>query len=219
MPLPVFPAGAVASAALRRSSKITILSPTGGRAAMSDSGSRSADRFIYDAVRDADLFDGILSKRIVAFVIDAVLIVALMVPAAMIVGIFGIVTLGIGWLLFSPLFAIVALGYVALTLGGRGSATFGMRIAGIEIRTWSGQRMFPLLAILHAVIFWISVSVLTPLILLVGLFTARRQLLHDLLLGVVALNSDALRRRRLTPLPFGFAPLGIMLARLMFPGS
>jgi uncharacterized RDD family membrane protein YckC len=162
---------------------------------MSESAPRNADRFIYDATRDADLFDGILSKRIVAFVIDAVLIVALMVPAALVVGIFGLVTLGIGWLLFSPLFAIVALGYVALTLGGTGSATVGMHVVGIEIRTWSGQKMFPLLAILHALIFWISISVLTPLILLVGLFTARRQLLHDLLLGVVALNSGPLRRR------------------------
>lgn len=163
---------------------------------MSEPGSGPrADRFVYDAVRDADLFDGVLSKRIVAFVIDAVLIVALMVPAALLVGIFGLVTLGIGWLLFSPLFAIVALGYVALTLGGSRSATPGMQIAGVEIRTWSGQRMFPLLAILHALLFWVSVSVLTPLVLLVGLFTARRQLLHDLLLGVVALNADALRRR------------------------
>jgi uncharacterized RDD family membrane protein YckC len=153
------------------------------------------DRFVYDAVRDADLFDGVLSKRIVAFIIDAVMIVALMIPAALLVGIFGLVTLGIGWLLFSPLFAIVALGYIALTLGGGRSATLGMQIAGVEIRTWSGQRMFPLLAILHAILFWVSVSVLTPLVLLVGLFTARKQLLHDLLLGVVALNADALRRR------------------------
>ena len=48
---------------------------------------------------------------------------------------------------------------------------------------------------MHALIFWFSVGILTPLILLVGLFTERRQLLHDLLLGVVALNADALRRR------------------------
>jgi uncharacterized RDD family membrane protein YckC len=163
---------------------------------MSDGETRNgADRFVYEPVRDADLFDGILSKRIVAFIIDAVMIVALMIPAALLVGIFGLVTLGIGWLLFSPLFAIVALGYIALTLGGPRSATLGMQIAGVEMRTWSGQRMFPLLAILHAILFWVSVSVLTPLVLLVGLFTARRQLLHDLLLGVVAVNTDALRRR------------------------
>jgi uncharacterized RDD family membrane protein YckC len=163
---------------------------------LSDSAQQPApDRFIYDPRRDPDLFDGILSKRIVAFVIDAILIGALMIPAGLIVGIFGFVTLGIGWLLFSPLFAIVAISYVALSLGGRASATPGMQIVGIEIRTWSGQKMFPLLAVLHALIFWISISVLTPFILLVGLFTLRRQLLHDLLLGVVALNSGPLYRR------------------------
>jgi len=157
-------------------------------------GGRRPDRFVYDPDARPELFDGILSKRIVAFVIDAVLIVALMIPAGLMVLILGIVTLGIGWLLFPPLFAIVALGYVALTLGGPASATPGMRMAGVEMRTWSGGRMFPLLAIMHALIFWFSVGILTPLILLVGLFTRRKQLLHDLLLAVVALNSAPLHR-------------------------
>jgi uncharacterized RDD family membrane protein YckC len=156
--------------------------------------SRPATRFVYDAATRPELFDGILSKRIVAFVVDAVLIVVLMIPAALLVLILGFVTLGIGWLLFPPLFALVALGYVAMTLGGPASATVGMRFADIEMRTWSGQKMFPLLAVMHALIFWFSVGILTPLILLVGLFTERRQLLHDLLLGVVALNSEPLRR-------------------------
>ena len=162
---------------------------------MSDTSLKPPGRFVYDAETQPDLFEDILSKRIIAFVFDAILIVLLMVPAALLVLVLGVVTLGIGWLLFPPLFALVALGYVALTLGGPRSATFGMRLAGVEMRTWSGQKMFPLLAILHALIFWFSVGILTPLILLVGLFTERRQLLHDLLLGVVALNADALRRR------------------------
>lgn len=151
-------------------------------------------RFVYDPATQPELFDSILSKRIVAFIVDAIAIVLLMIPAALMVLLLGVLTLGIAWLLFPPLFAVVALGYVGLTLGGRGSATPGMRIAGVEMRTWNGQRMFPVLAIMHALIFWFSVGLLTPLILLVGLFTWRRQLLHDLLLGVVALNADALAR-------------------------
>lgn len=165
---------------------------------MSDFGQpERAERFAYDPDTQPELFDGILSKRIIAFVIDAVLIVALMIPAGLLVLILGVVTLGLGWLLFPPLFALVALAYVAFTLGGPNSATVGMRIAGVEMRTWSGQKMFPLLAIMHSLIFWFSVGLLTPLILLVGLFTPRRQLLHDLLLGVVALNADPLKRRGL----------------------
>lgn len=152
-------------------------------------------RFVYDPATQPELFDGILSKRIIAFLFDAVAIVLLMVPAALMVLILGVLTLGIAWLLFPILFAVVALGYVGLTAGGRGSATPGMRLAGVTLRTWSGQRMFPVLAIMHALLFWFSIGILTPLVLLVGLFTWRRQLLHDLLLGVVALNADALARR------------------------
>ncbi len=162
---------------------------------MSDTGNAlHGNRFVYDPATQPELFEGILSKRIVAFVIDAVLIVLLMIPAALMVFVLGIVTIGIAWLLYPALFAIVALGYCALTLGGRGSATPGMRMLGVEMRTWNGQRMFPLLAVMHALIFWFSCGILTPLVLLVGLFTARRQLLHDLLLGVVALNADPLAR-------------------------
>ena len=55
------------------------------------------------------------------------------------------------------------------------------------------MRCFPLLAVMHALIFWFSVGLLTPLILLVGLFTRRRQLLNDLLLGTLILNTVPLR--------------------------
>jgi uncharacterized RDD family membrane protein YckC len=59
--------------------------------------------------------------------------------------------------------------------------------------------MFPLLAVMHGLIFWFSVGLLTPLILLVGLFTERKQMLHDLLVGVVALNAGPLHRDEGTP--------------------
>lgn len=141
-----------------------------------------------DPVAHPERYDGVLSRRIVAFVVDAVLIVALMIPAALLVFFLGFFTLGLAWLLFPALFVIVALGYEALTLGGPASATIGMQIVGVEMRTWNGGRPFPVLAAMHALIFWFSVSILTPLILVVGLLTARRQLLHDLLLGVVVVN-------------------------------
>jgi uncharacterized RDD family membrane protein YckC len=43
----------------------------------------------------------------------------------------------------------------------------------------------------HAVVYWVSVSVLTPFILLVGLFNTRRRLLHDILVGTVLINNPA----------------------------
>jgi uncharacterized RDD family membrane protein YckC len=39
-------------------------------------------------------------------------------------------------------------------------------------------------------VFWISVSVLSPLVLLVGLFNGRRRLLHDIVLGTVVINNS-----------------------------
>ena len=58
------------------------------------------------------------------------------------------------------------------------------------MRTWYGAPSYFLLGAMHAVVFWISVSVLTPLVLLVGLFNSRKRLLHDILLGTVVVNSS-----------------------------
>jgi len=151
-------------------------------------------RYVYEPAADPELYAGVLSKRVVAFVADAILVLLLMIPAGLVVFILGIVTLGIAWFLYGGLFALVALGYVALTLGGRSSATIGMRWAGIELRTADGGTAYPLLAVLHALIFWFSCALLTPLVLLVGLFTTRSQLLHDLILGTVVVNSAPLVR-------------------------
>ena len=153
---------------------------------------RGREWLVYDPDRYPELFDGILSKRVVAFFVDAIIVVLLMIPAALVVFIVGVVTLGLGWLLYGALFAIVALGYVALTLGGPRSATIGMRATCDRDADMERRPSFPLLAVMHALIFWFSVGLLTPLILLVGLFTRRRQLLHDLLLGTLVLNSEPL---------------------------
>jgi uncharacterized RDD family membrane protein YckC len=152
----------------------------------------TADRYVFDPVRQPELFDGVLSRRIVAFCVDVILVFVLTLPVVLMLTLLGFVTFGLSWFLIGPSFALVAMGYVALTLGGPASATLGMRLAGVVVRTWSGAPMFPLLAVMHALVFWFSVAVLTPFILLLGLFTYRRQLLHDLLLGVVMLNADAL---------------------------
>jgi uncharacterized RDD family membrane protein YckC len=156
----------------------------------------TVDRYVFDPVRQPELFDGVLSRRIVAFCVDVILVFVLTLPVVLMLTLLGFVTFGLSWFLIGPSFALVAMGYVALTLGGPASATLGMRLAGVVVRTWSGAPMFPLLAVMHALVFWFSLAVLTPFILLLGLFTYRKQLLHDLLLGVVMLNADALHGMR-----------------------
>ena len=105
------------------------------------------------------------------------------------IAVLGIFTLGLLWLLFPAVWPVVAILYSVLTLGGPHSATPGMRFMGIEIRTLRGERMDYGLALLHVLGFWFSVAILTPLVLLVALFTERKQLLHDLVLGTVAVRS------------------------------
>ena len=86
---------------------------------MSNEAPTRSDSAVYDPDLRPELFDAILSKRVVAFVVDAIIIVLLMIPAALVVFIVGVVTFGIGWLLYGALFAIVALGY-KLTTQDRG---------------------------------------------------------------------------------------------------
>ncbi len=154
----------------------------------------------YESARDLDplarpeLYRGVLPRRVMAFLIDALLIGTLLLVSGLVVAVLGVITLGLGWLLYLVLFPVVALGYVALTLGGPASATPGMRLVGLEMRSWDGQRMYALLAALHALLFWFSVSLLTPLVLLVAVFNERRRLLHDIVLGTVLVNSGEARR-------------------------
>ena len=65
-----------------------------------------------------------------------------------------------------------------------------MQITGIRIIRTDGARVDPMLAMVHAVLFWAGNVILTPLVLLVSLFLDRKRLLHDVLLGVVILRDD-----------------------------
>jgi len=40
------------------------------------------------------------------------------------------------------------------------------------------------------VLFWVSISFLSPFVVLVGLFNGRRRLLHDFVLGTVIINNS-----------------------------
>jgi len=146
----------------------------------------------YDPAANPELFEGVLARRVVAFIIDLIIITIPLVAAWMFIFVFGLVTFGLGWGLFwllSPASVVWALAYYGLTLGSAASATIGMRAMEIEMRTWYGAPAYFVLGAVHAVVYWISVSVLTPFIVLVGFFNARRRLLHDMVVGTILINS------------------------------
>jgi uncharacterized RDD family membrane protein YckC len=147
----------------------------------------------FDPWLQPELFRGVLTRRMIAFLIDLIVLSVPIVLAILFIAVFGIVTLGLGWALFwlvSPASIIWALVYYGASLGGPHSATLGMRVMDLELRTWYGAPGYFVLGAMHAVLFWISISVLSPLVLLVGLFNGRRRLLHDVVLGTVVINNS-----------------------------
>src|SRR6516162_2055501 len=137
----------------------------------------------YDPAVDPELFEGVLPRRLVAWVIDVVVLAIPLIVAWVFIFAFGILTLGFGWALFHlmPLVSLLwALFYYGYTLGGPACATIGMRAMDLELRTWYGAPSYFVLGAVRAVVYWISVSMLTPLILVVGFFNSRGRLLHDI---------------------------------------
>ncbi|MGJ4886575.1 RDD family protein [Bradyrhizobium sp. HKCCYLR20261] len=148
----------------------------------------------YDPYQQPELFRGVLTRRAIAFLIDLLVLSVPVILAVIFIALFGVVTLGLGWALFwlvSPASVIWAIVYYGATIGGPNSATVGMRVMDLEVRTWYGAPGYFVLGAVHAVCFWISVSVLSPFVLLVGLFNGRRRLLHDFVLGTVVINTSA----------------------------
>jgi uncharacterized RDD family membrane protein YckC len=148
----------------------------------------ASDAYLPDPLTDSRLYDGVRTRRVLAFLFDVVIVAILTLLAAVLVFFLGIVTLGLGWLLYAILWPAVALVYCAFTLGGANSATPGMRAFGLEMRTLDGGTMNPVLAMLHSILFYASISLLTPLVLLVSLIADRKRLVQDLIIGTVVVN-------------------------------
>jgi len=140
---------------------------------------------IPDPERQPDFYADVAAKRLVAFVVDTGLILAvalILTPFTAFTAVF-----------FFPFFlAIVGFAYRVITLT-RGSATWGMRLMAIEFRTLQGERLDLQTATLHTL--GLTVSFMIPVIQVVSvvlmLTGARGQGLTDLALGTVALNRRA----------------------------
>ncbi len=163
---------------------------TGGGAWRSDGG---VPPHAFDPRMEPELFRGVLTRRVFAFLIDLVVLSIPVIVGYLFIAVFGLITLGLGWALFWlawPASVIWAIVYYGSSLGGPHSATMGMRVMDLELRTWYGAPGYFVLGAMHALLFWASISFLTPLVLLVGLFNGRRRLLHDIILGTVIINSS-----------------------------
>jgi uncharacterized RDD family membrane protein YckC len=154
----------------------------------------------YDPAANPELFEGVLARRLIAFVIDLIILSMPVVFLAMFVVAATIATLGFAAILFAllsplfwPLIVVWAICYYGFCFGNPASATIGMRVMDLEMRTWYGAPAYFVLGAAHAVVYWLTVSslILAPFILLVGFFNDRRRLLHDMVVGTVVINNPA----------------------------
>jgi uncharacterized RDD family membrane protein YckC len=138
---------------------------------------------------DVRLYEGVRTRRVVAVMIDYLIVALLTIPVAILVFFLGILTLGLGWMLFSVLVPAVAVLYIWNTLGSADQATTGMKLMGVRLDRLDGRPIDGMTAVVHSVLFWAGNVILTPLVLLVTLFSDRKRTLHDLLLGTVVTRS------------------------------
>ena len=144
---------------------------------------------VTNRLDDWRMYQGVRTSRIFAFLIDYLIVFILCIPVAIHIGVLGVATFGIGWMLYGIMFPGVALIYIATTLGGPRQATKGMQMMGLKLERLDGQKVDGLLAVVHTVLFWGLNVVLTPLILLATLFLDRKRTVHDLLLGTVVVRA------------------------------
>ena len=83
----------------------------------------------YSAPPAIDAYSGVLSRRVLAFIFDYIVIAILWVPAAVLLFFVGIATLGLAFFLYPVLYFIVAALYFGFSLGGSAQASPGRRLA------------------------------------------------------------------------------------------
>ena len=135
--------------------------------------------------------DGVLGRRVVAYVIDFVVIWLLIGLLAPLIGIAGFFTFGAAWGLYLILVPGTAILYSALSIGGPAMGTLGMRLSGLTaLDASNGGRASPLLAGLHALLFYIGIGTLALYVLdiVIGLARSDRRLGHDLLADIIVVR-------------------------------
>jgi uncharacterized RDD family membrane protein YckC len=140
-----------------------------------------------DPIARPEYYDGIVMRRSLAYGIDCLILLAVWAALVIFLSIFGVVTLGLGFHLFA-LLPLVPIAYSTLLIGSGQSATWGMRLMDVEIRSWGGDRPNMLQALVMTLLFYATIAVTWFFGLLVVFFNTRRRAAHDFLAGTVAVR-------------------------------
>ena len=149
---------------------------------------------MIDAAHDEWLTDGVMGRRVAAFLIDGVLAGILVALAHVALFTFGLLTLGLGLPLLG-LLPLVPVAYLALSVASERSATPGQLALGLVVRA---NHTLDRPSLLQAVVWAVGLTVtvaLGAIWVLVALVTVRHRTLHDLAAGVVVTRTRALTPR------------------------
>lgn len=138
------------------------------------------------------LFSRILSRRILAEIVDLTIIGALSIAALAALAMASLFSFG---MLSVPAVAItlsVPALYHLYFAANRSGVTPGRALLWLELRTQDGALPSTGLVLLRTALFYASVTVLSPLVLLVPLFNDQRRALHDYLTGTIVVNTPAI---------------------------
>ncbi len=140
---------------------------------------------------DSFLTGGVLIRRVIAWVIDLIVIGVLAAGLGITIWMIGLATLGLGWGMMAVLPFVPAL-YHGLSLLGPTSATAGQQLCGLIVRRNDdlGPPTPPQVAIAVGV-YYITWA-LSGILLIVALFTTRARTLHDMASGLVVVRTDAM---------------------------
>jgi uncharacterized RDD family membrane protein YckC len=151
-----------------------------------------SDGAMHDPLTHPELYEGVALRRLLAFLVDLVLIGLVMLIAVIPLTVLSIISFG---LLTIPasVFGIVAFGllYDVFTIGGPASATPGMRMFGLKVITWTGGRPDNLQALLMSGLFWAIHAVTGWLAAIVVFLNPRWRAAHDFLAGTVVVRASA----------------------------
>ncbi|HEY2618546.1 MAG TPA: RDD family protein [Acetobacteraceae bacterium] len=148
---------------------------------------------IYRAapIDDYRLTEGVLARRVFAWLIDVLLIGLILAALWLVLLLFGVLTLGLGFPLLGVL-PFVPFCYHLLFVAAPASATPGQQALGLVVRRNDDLgRPTPVQAFIYTLLFYITLAT-SGLLLLCALFTIRHRTLHDLASGLVVVRTRAL---------------------------
>jgi uncharacterized RDD family membrane protein YckC len=143
------------------------------------------------SVTDEDFIDGVMSRRLFAWLIDLLLICLIMTPFLLMFSVFTVVTLGLGAGVWA-IVPVIPFLYHFLSLLRRKSATPGQAMMGLTVRR--DDDLGPptgLQALIFVAIFYVTMAT-SGLLLLIALVTPRHRTLHDLASDLVVVRRRAL---------------------------